>query len=59
MFKIPETHADFHLSKKELDDQTVGLQNERHIICKFCKKVLIPEGLAVKVFKNVSIKLSI
>lgn len=54
MFKIPETHIDFQLSKKELDDVTVGYNNERNIICKFCKKVLIPEGLSVKVFKHVS-----
>ena len=50
MFKIPETHLNFQLSKKDQDDMTVGLPNPRHIECKFCKKTLIPEGLALKVF---------
>lgn len=54
MLKIPESHAGFSLSKKEQDDMTVGLANDRHVICKFCKNILIPEGLACKVIKNVS-----
>lgn len=54
MLKIPESHAGFSLSKKEQDDMTVGLANDRHVICKFCKYILIPEGLAVKIVKNVS-----
>lgn len=33
---------------------TVGLPNPRHVMCKFCKNILIPEGLAVKQVKNVS-----
>ena len=54
MLKIPETHAGFQLSKKEQDDMTVGLPNERHVVCKFCKYILSPEGLSVKIVKNVS-----
>jgi len=53
MLRIPETHINFSLSKKELDDETVNYPNPRHICCKFCKAILIPEGLALKVFKNV------
>ena len=53
MFKIPETHQGFSLSKKEQDDVTVGLPNQRHVVCTFCKRILIPEGCAFKVFKNV------
>ena len=55
MLRIPESHLNFQLSKKEQDDHTVGLPNPRHIVCKFCKNILIPEGCATKVFKNVSI----
>lgn len=53
MIKIPESHIGFQLSKKEQDDQTVGLTNPRHIVCNFCKRILVPEGCAMKVFKNV------
>lgn len=42
MYKIPETHENFSLSKKEHDDQTIGFNNERNIVCTFCKKILIP-----------------
>lgn len=54
MLRIPETHIGFSLSKKEQDDDTVNCANPRHVICKFCKNILIPEGLAVKIFRNVS-----
>lgn len=54
MLRIPESHINFSLSKKELDDESVNYPNPRHICCKFCKNILIPEGLALKVFKNVS-----
>lgn len=53
MFKIPDTHLGFQLSKKEQDDMTVGLPNPRHIVCQFCKNILVPQGCAVKTFKNV------
>ena len=53
MLRIPSSHVDFSLSKKELDDETVNYPNPRHICCTFCKSILIPEGLALKVFKNV------
>jgi hypothetical protein len=54
MLRIPDTHLNFSLSKKHLDDETVNYPNSRHICCKFCNAILIPEGLAVKVFRNVS-----
>ena len=56
--RIPESHVGFTLSKKEKDDPSVGLPNERHVICKFCRNILIPEGQATKVFKNVSPKVN-
>ena len=31
----------------------MGLPNPRHVVCKFCKKILIPEGSALKVYQNV------
>ncbi len=55
MYKIPETHENFTLSKKEHDDQTIGQTNERHLVCTFCKKILIAQGDAVKVAKYVSL----
>ena len=55
MLRIPDTHLNFSLSKKHLDDETVNYPNPRHICCKFCNAILIPEGLAVKVFRNVSV----
>ena len=53
MFKIPESHENFCLSKKEHDDETVGLINPKNIVCSFCKKVLIPKGKAIKEVKYV------
>lgn len=54
MFKIPETHENFSLSKKEHDDQTIGFPNERNLVCPFCKKVVVPQGLAIKEAKYVT-----
>ena len=54
MLRIPDSHVGFTLSKKQLDDETVNYPNPRHVCCKFCKSILIPEGLALKVFKDVS-----
>jgi hypothetical protein len=53
MLKIPDSHINFSLSKKQLDDNTVNYPNPAHVCCKFCKSILIPEGLALKVFKDV------
>lgn len=36
MFRIPDSHDNFSLSKKEQDDQTIGLVNPKPIVCKFC-----------------------
>eukprot|EP00347_Sterkiella_histriomuscorum_P005330 403357024 len=55
MYKIPETHENFSLSKKEHDDQTIGLRNERHLVCTFCKKILVQQGNAIKVAKYVGL----
>ena len=44
MLRIPETHENFSLSKKEQDDQTIGLVNPRHLVCPFCKIIILPKG---------------
>lgn len=44
-----DAHTDFVLDKKEVDDATIGLPNDRHILCQFCEALLIPEGNATKV----------
>lgn len=44
-----EEHESFALDKKHDDDQTIGLPNNRHILCQFCEIILIPENNATKV----------
>lgn len=46
---VTDDHQDFVLDKKEIDDQTIGEPNERHILCEFCDAVIIPQGNATKV----------
>lgn len=50
-----EAHNDFTLDKKEVDDATCGLPNRRHILCKFCESLLIPEGAATKIQHEVDL----
>ena len=33
MFKIPETHEGFTLSKKEHDDESIGITNYKNVVC--------------------------
>jgi len=50
---VSSQHENFTLDKKEDHDQTIGLINNRNILCQFCHLLLIPEANAVKVNKNV------
>jgi hypothetical protein len=52
---VSEKHAAFSLDKKYDDDETVGLPNNRHILCQFCEIILIPEGRATKVRMDVDL----
>ncbi len=54
MYKIPETHENFCLSKKDHDDATIGLRNDKNLMCPFCKNLIIPKGNAIKVEKYVT-----
>ena len=55
MYEMSEDHENFELDKKIDDDQTVGLPNNRDILCANCDVVLVEEGVATKVAKQVSI----
>ena len=46
--EISEAHANFSLEKKIEADPTIGLPNNRHIICQFCEFIIIPESQATK-----------
>ena len=52
---ISEAHENFSLDKKMEDDPTIGHPNPRHIICQFCESILIPDGQAVKVSKEINL----
>jgi hypothetical protein len=51
MFRIPDTHDNFTLSKKEHDDQTIGFANPKPIICKFCRMQILGKNQASKIAK--------
>ena len=46
--QIGEAHQNFYLEKKIEADMTIGLPNNRHIVCKFCEVIIVPEGQATK-----------
>lgn len=52
---VSEKHETFSLDKKYDDDLTIGLPNNRHILCQFCEIILIPEGNATKVRHEVDL----
>ena len=52
---ISEQHENFSLDKKMEDDPSIGYPNPRHIICQFCEVILIPDGNAVKVAKEINL----
>ena len=50
---VSEEHENFYLEKKIEVDPSVGLPNNRHIICQFCEVIIIPESQATKVLLDV------
>ena len=46
---VSAAHEMFTLDKKVDDDETLGLPNNRNVVCEYCGIVLIPQGYATKV----------
>ena len=53
--EVSEAHENFFLDKKIEVDPTVGLPNNKHIICQFCEVIIIPESQATKVSLDVNL----
>ena len=53
--EIPQTHDGFSLSKKEMDDVTIGKPNHLNLICPNCFLLIAPKGTCTKIHKNVSV----
>lgn len=51
---ISEKHECFSLDKIVETDETLGMVNDRHILCEFCDIIILPEGSCVKVKHEVS-----
>jgi hypothetical protein len=51
---ISEKHECFSLDKIVETDETLGMVNDRHILCDFCEIIILPEGSATKVKHEVS-----
>lgn len=51
---ISEKHECFSLDKIVETDETLGMVNDRHILCEFCDIIILPEGTATKVKHEVS-----
>jgi hypothetical protein len=45
----------FNLAKDTESDEHFGLPNPANILCKTCKAIIIPEGVAIKVPKDVNL----
>ena len=52
---ISEAHENFQMDKKYEDDPTLGLPNNKHLLCPLCQVVIIPEMYAVKVKNEVDL----
>ena len=52
---ISEEHENFQMDKKYEDDPTLGLPNNKHLLCQLCQVVIIPEMYAVKVKNEVDL----
>ena len=52
---ISEAHENFQMDKKYEDDPTLGLPNNKHLICQLCEVVIIPEMYSVKVKNEVDL----
>jgi len=53
--EISEAHENFTMDKKYEDDPTLGLPNNKHLLCQLCQVVIIPEMYAVKVKNEVDL----
>jgi hypothetical protein len=53
---ISEKHECFSLDKIVETDETLGMVNDRHILCEFCDIIILPEGCCTKVKHEVSNK---
>ena len=51
---MSDKHINFDLSKTDNQAEDLGLLNTRNIRCRFCNQVLIWQGNAMKVSKQVS-----
>ena len=51
---ISDKHEHFSLDKIVETDETLGMVNDRHILCDFCEIIILPEGSATKVKHEVS-----
>ena len=52
---ISEAHENFVMDKKYEDDPTLGLPNNKHLLCQLCEVVIIPEMYAVKIKNEVDL----
>ena len=52
---VSEEHENFTMDKKYEDDPTLGLPNNKHLLCQLCEVVIIPEMYAVKVKNEVDL----
>lgn len=52
---ISEKHENFSLDKIVETDETLGMVNDRHILCEFCDIIILPEGTATKVKHEVNL----
>ena len=52
---VSEAHENFVMDKKYEDDPTLGLPNNKHLLCQLCEVVIIPEMYAMKVKNEVDL----
>ena len=53
--EISEAHESFSMDKKYEDDPTLGMPNNKHLLCQLCEVVIIPEMFATKVKNEVDL----
>ena len=53
--EISELHETFSMDKKYEDDPTLGMPNNKHLLCQLCEVVIIPEMFATKVKNEVDL----
>lgn len=52
---ISDAHENFTMDKKYEDDPTLGLPNNKHLLCQLCDVVIVPEMYALKVKNEVDL----